>query len=207
MPSSRRCTVRARHLSSVGGRNKASRRETTIKFTAQEWADIGITKLRIDSYVRAANGIFYKLNHTTSQPKDIPGELKKYYEMLFSEKRTHAKSRKQILGRLRNRRITEASAAEMDRTIEDEEVQKVMERLPLRKQAGPNRVPNAVYRCLSIHFAPKLAAVLREAIKGAPLPPTLLYLILPNRSQTPRSMASFHWPDTAPGWVLSLIHI
>ena len=155
-------------------RNKASRRDTTIKFTAQEWADIGITKLRIDSYVRAANGIFYKLNHTTSQPKDIPGELKKYYEMLFSEKRTHAKSRKQILGRLRNRRITEASAAEMDRTIEDEEVQKVMERLPLRKQAGPNRVPNAVYRCLSIHFAPKLAAVLRDAIKGAPLPPTML---------------------------------
>ena len=56
--------------------------------------------------------------------------------MLFSEKRTHAKSRKQILTRLRNRRITEALAAEMDRTIEDDEVQKVMERLPLRKQAG-----------------------------------------------------------------------
>tara|TARA_B100000787_G_scaffold71148_1_gene52287 strand:- start:127 stop:600 length:474 start_codon:yes stop_codon:yes gene_type:complete len=116
-------------------RNKANRRDPT-KFTAQEWADIGITELRIDSYVRAANGIFYQLNHTTSQPKDIPEELKKYYEMLFSEKRTHAKSRKQILTRLRNRRITEASAAEMDRTIEDDEVQKVMERLPLRKQAG-----------------------------------------------------------------------
>ena len=38
-------------------RNKANRRDPT-KFTAQEWADIGITELRIDSYVRAANGIF-----------------------------------------------------------------------------------------------------------------------------------------------------
>ena len=94
--------------------------------------------------------------------------------MLFSEKRTHAKSRKQILTRLRNRRITEALAAEMDRTIEDDEVQKVMERLPLRKQAGPNRVPNAVYRCLLTHFAPKLAEVLRDAINGAPLPPMML---------------------------------
>ena len=41
-----------------------------------------------------------------------------------------------------------------------------MDRLPLGKQAGPNRIPNAVYRCLSLHFAPKLAQVIREAITG-----------------------------------------
>ena len=49
-----------------------------------------------------------------------------------------------------------------------------MEGLPTGKQAGPNRIPNAVYRCLSAHFAPKLACVLREAINGAPLPPSML---------------------------------
>ena len=60
----------------------------------------------------------------------------------------------------------EASAEMLDANIEDEEVREIMDQLPLGKQAGPNRIPNAVFRCLSLHFAPRLATVLREAISG-----------------------------------------
>ena len=110
----------------------------------------------------------------TKDPKEISGELKKYYQMLLSEKNTHSDARAPIMARLKRRRITKVSAKEMDADIQDEEVQEVMEGLPTGKQAGPNRIPNAVYRCLSAHFAPKLACVLREAINGAPLPPSML---------------------------------
>ena len=110
----------------------------------------------------------------TKDPKEISGELKKYYQMLLSEKNTHSDARAPIMARLKRRRITKVSAKEMDKDIQDEEVQEVMEGLPTGKQAGPNRIPNAVYRCLSAHFAPKLAGVLREAINGAPLPPSML---------------------------------
>ena len=45
-----------------------------------------------------------------------------------------------------------------------------MENLPLGKQAGPNRIPNAVYRFMSSTFAPKLTKVLNDTIRKGKLP-------------------------------------
>ena len=105
-----------------------------------------------------------------TDPSKVAEELCKYYEMLFSKKKTSPRAKRTVLSHLRERRIQQASADELERPIEDEEVQAVMEHLPLGKQAGPNRVPNAVYRCLSKAFARKLAAILRAAVGGGALP-------------------------------------
>ena len=39
-----------------------------------------------------------------------------------------------------------------------------MENLPMGKQAGPNRVPNGVYKLMASHFAPKFEKVLAEVL-------------------------------------------
>ena len=109
-----------------------------------------------------------------TDPSKVAEELCKYYEMLFSKKKTSPCAKRTVLSHLREHRIQQASADELERPIEDEEVQAVMEHLPLGKQAGPNRVPNAVYRCLSKAFAPKLAAILRAAVGGGALPAEML---------------------------------
>ena len=113
-------------------------------------------------------------NKYEENPDNVANELSKYYKMLFSVKQTQAEARQHIINRLRNKAISKRSAQTMDRIIEDEEVEKIMAQLTLGKQPGPNRVPNAVFRCLSSVFAPKLAQVLRDAVGGAPLPPSMM---------------------------------
>ena len=44
------------------------------------------------------------------------------------------------------KRIQDESAKVMDREVTKEEIQEIMQDLPLRKQAGPNRIPNGLYR-------------------------------------------------------------
>ena len=58
----------------------------------------------------------------------------------------------------------------LDAPISENEVLDVMENLPIGKQAGPNRVPNAVYKYMANFFAPKLARVLNEALVKGQLP-------------------------------------
>ena len=41
-----------------------------------------------------------------------------------------------------------------------------MDALPLGKQAGPNRIPNGLYRSMSTFFAPLLAPILRDVVSG-----------------------------------------
>ena len=45
-----------------------------------------------------------------------------------------------------------------------------MENLPTGKQAGPNRVPNAVYKYMSAAFAPKLTEILNDSTAVGKLP-------------------------------------
>ena len=58
----------------------------------------------------------------------------------------------------------------MSRDISKKEVSAVMENLPIGKQPGPNRIPNAVFKYMSNHFAPKLTNVLNEAASNGKLP-------------------------------------
>jgi hypothetical protein len=43
---------------------------------------------------------------------------------------------------------------------------KTMERLPRGKQAGPNRIPNEMYKVMPVVFAKEFAALVNESIKA-----------------------------------------
>ena len=90
--------------------------------------------------------------------------------MLFAEKEIDEGDARTLLRKLSHQAILTASAERLDEAFTLEEVLDVMENLPIGKQAGPNRVPNAVYKYMSRFFAPKLCAVLNEASTNGRLP-------------------------------------
>eukprot|EP00966_Prymnesium_polylepis_P058230 1348391-Prymnesium_polylepis.1 len=49
-----------------------------------------------------------------------------------------------------------------------------MERLPQGKQAGPNRIPNEMYKVMPTVFAKEFAALVNESIKKGQLPKSFL---------------------------------
>ena len=71
-------------------------------------------------------------------------EFKKYFEMLFQKKRINEGRAKLLLKALGRKKILQPSGEMLDSDISEEEVLKTMESLPTGKQAGPNRIPNAV---------------------------------------------------------------
>ena len=108
---------------------------------------------------------------------DIPGVgkgLRKYYKMLFAKKVISRDIMKELLDGLAQSPILKAAHDKLELDITEDEIADVMENLPFGKQAGPDRIPNAVYRCLSKHFAPKLTAVVLEAQRTGKLPKTML---------------------------------
>ena len=111
---------------------------------------------------------------STSRPDQVAQEAKAYYQMLFADKAYSNRYQKRILRRMGRHQITRPSAEMLDQPISDKEVLKVMENLPTGKQAGPDRIPNEVYKYMSSFFAPKLATVLRRAQQSGTLPEDLL---------------------------------
>jgi hypothetical protein len=96
----------------------------------------------------------------TSNTKEVGTEFVKLYKMIFDKKVIDGPKSQQIFDRLRRKAITKPSRDALDRDVTVEEVEKTMENLPTGKQAGPNRVPNAVYKYMSAAFAPKLTEIL-----------------------------------------------
>jgi len=91
----------------------------------------------------------------TSTVKDVSQEFTKYYKMLLSEKKVCKKELKKALKLLGKKKILNKSRDDLEKEFTLKEVVAVMESLPLGKAPGPNGMPNAVYKCLSKHFAPK----------------------------------------------------
>ena len=50
--------------------------------------------------------------------------------------------------------------------------------LPLGKQAGPDRIPNIVFKLLPKLLAPKLGALLRRAVEKGTLPKQMLHFLI-----------------------------
>ena len=90
--------------------------------------------------------------------------------MIFEKKTIDQRLSEQLLNRLRKRTILPQAAKDLDKKISTDEVREKMENHPLGKQAGPNRVPNAVYRFMSATFAPLLTKVLNDTIRKGKLP-------------------------------------
>ena len=68
------------------------------------------------------------------------------------------------------KQILKLTMESIDGKVTEAEVYKVMVNLPTGKQAGPNRIPNAVYKYLAAFFAPKLSQVLNESSRKGSLP-------------------------------------
>ena len=100
-------------------------------------------------------------------------EFVKLYKMIYAEKILTEQGRQdahKILNLMSKKRILKLSQESMDRAIMEEETTLVMEGLPTGKQAGPNRIPNEVYKYLPSFFAPKLTQVINEATRKGKLP-------------------------------------
>ena len=82
----------------------------------------------------------------TSTTKEVGAEFVKLYKMIFDKKIIDGPKSQHIFDRLRRNAITKPSRDALERDVTVEEVGKTMENLPTGKQAGPNRVPNAVYK-------------------------------------------------------------
>jgi hypothetical protein len=106
----------------------------------------------------------------TKSPKEVAGAVREYYKMLFAEKVYDRGEFDTFMSKLGEKPIARASAERLDKPISDLEITRVMENLPLGKQPGPDRIPNAVYKYMSSFFAPKLGALLRRAAQKGELP-------------------------------------
>ena len=108
-------------------------------------------------------------------PEGVLKEFTKYYTSLFSKKVTSPEARRAALDTLRDpnsRRVLPPTAARCDATILREDLEPILQNLPLGKSPGPDRLPNALYRVLSAPLAGILAEVYNEAHTRGCLPPT-----------------------------------
>ena len=67
--------------------------------------------------------------------------------------------------RKKGKGLSRASRDEMDAPRSEEEIYEVMVMLPAGKQAGPNRIPNVVFKMLPKLLAPKLCRLLECAVQ------------------------------------------
>lgn len=107
----------------------------------------------------------HSMNDSTKDPNQIKIEFQKYFEALFRNKPRSEQGIQEatrLLQQLKQKAIQPSSREILNAPIQTKEILRVMENLPTGKQAGPNRVPNIVYKTLSKHFAPAFCKVLHE---------------------------------------------
>ena len=74
----------------------------------------------------------------------------------------------------RPRKPTRGEGEDLDKKIGKKELQKVLEGLPLGKQAGPDRIPNAVFKMLPTFFAEKIEKLVAEITRTGEMPDYML---------------------------------
>ena len=103
----------------------------------------------------------------TQCAREVAPAVSEYYRMLYSEKEYDKGASDTLLREMGRTKLTQKAVRMLDAPITDAELIEVMERLPTGKQAGPDRIPNEVYKYCSEYFAPKLGIILRgAAIRG-----------------------------------------
>ena len=128
------------------------------------WKSIGIPKLTVNHWIQTSKGIFSPASATTTgDTKGVGTEFVKLFKMIFAQKHIDQHAAGVLLARLGRKQILDASRDALEADISEEECMETMEQLPEGKQAGPSRIPNEVFKKLARHFAPKMAAMLKEA--------------------------------------------
>ena len=105
---------------------------------------------------------------------EVPNAFTDYYKMLFEPKKIYQRDLNDALNLLSRKKLLQKSRDAIETPFTVPGIQSVMEKLALGKSAGPNRIPNAVYRYLSKHFAPKFKAMIEEAVRRERLPKSML---------------------------------
>eukprot|EP00966_Prymnesium_polylepis_P028346 656033-Prymnesium_polylepis.1 len=141
-----------------------ARRQWINEIKVAEW------KEGVDPDFLVQEGPLPRNINKTTDTAQVGHEFEKYFKMLFEEKVTDDGCARLLLRKLARKKILEPSKQKLEARITVQEVAEVMENLPTGKQAGPNRVPNAVFRYMSAHFAPKLTDVLNDIIGDNALP-------------------------------------
>ena len=109
----------------------------------------------------------------TKSAKGPAETLQDYYTDLFSPKEIDESKAYDLLKNF-PKKIFKKSAKKLEEPISEEEIRDVVEHLPEGKQAGPNRVPNLVYKTLSNIFVPRLFNLFHEVRMAGELPETFL---------------------------------
>ena len=118
---------------------------------------------------------------TTEKGDQVGGEFVKLYKMIFAKKDIDQDAADDLLkgkrGRDGNRfkgmskkRIFKEGRERLEQPIAEKEALDTMEALPLGKQAGPNRIPNAVYKKMSTVFAKPFCALVNETRRTGKIP-------------------------------------
>ena len=110
----------------------------------------------------------------TTTAKEVPKELRKFYKMLYAHKKINSQDAEDIFKKFDEKKLTSPSMTELEKEITEEEIIAVMENLPLGKQAGPDRIPNAVFKYLPKFFAPKLKRLIQYSMTRGRLPKSML---------------------------------
>ena len=108
--------------------------------------------------------------------KEVLEELTKYYEALFGMKPTDPAAVLECLQTLEDptsRRVLPPTAEKCDAPIGLGEVKSVMNSLPTGKSPGPDRLPNKMYRVLSVVLSKIMVKVLNESQAEGALPETM----------------------------------
>ena len=141
------------------------------RFTRRQWEGMGVDHLHMDQYVEAGGKSYRPARaKTTTGTGSVGGEFVKLFKVIYSEKMINEPAARELLRRMGRRKLLEATWKALEEDIKEAEIMKVMESLPEGKQAGPNRIPNEVYKALSTVFAPKMTALLKEAHAKGKLP-------------------------------------
>ena len=98
----------------------------------------------------------------TTFPEEILEEATKYYEWLFSEKRSEAVPAEELLRELDTQTLSKEDSDKCEGEIERTEVFKVMRDLPRDKAPGPDGIPNEYYKTFAILIADEFTKMLNE---------------------------------------------
>ena len=107
---------------------------------------------------------------TTEKVEQVGGEFVKLYKMIFAKKDVNQVAAQDLYRSLGKKRILKEGRERLDAAITVQECLDTMEDLPIGKQAGPNRIPNAVYKRMSTIFAEPFCAMMNETRRTGKIP-------------------------------------
>ena len=111
---------------------------------------------------------------TTTNVTEVGEEFVKLYKTIFARKHIDQDKADRLLRRMGRKQILKQSRLDCDKPFNLREVSTTMEALPRGKQAGPNRIPNEMYKILPHVFAQPFVDLINETQRKGELPKSFL---------------------------------